>query len=509
MHNNVLIVGAGPTGLVLALWLTRQGVRVRIVDKTAVPGTTSRAMAIQARTLEFYRQLDLSEAVVKAGHANPAINIWVNGDRRARISFENTGKLLTPFPFVLIYPQDRHEQLLVAKLQSLGIEVERQIECLEYQDKGDYIDARLRAADGSEHHYQAGWIAGCDGARSTVRNQIGGGFPGGTYDKIFFVADVEASGATANGEAHVALDKSDFVIWLAYGDSGQGRLIGVVDDRHQHNASELSFADVGHQAISRIGLRVEQVNWFSTYHVHHRVTERYRQGRAFLLGDAAHLHSPAGGQGMNTGIGDAINLAWKLAAVIRQQAPDKLLDSYQAERRAFALRLVETTDRVFTLVTAESSMADFVRMHIVPYLAPMAYRFNGVREFMFRTLSQTMISYHHSPISEGRAGELRGGDRLPWVRNNGFDNFASLKAICWQIHLYGDEPHALREWCDFRGIPLRCFVWSGPCQHAGLTQGAAYLLRPDMHIAFIDAHADPQVIEAWLARHGLTIGQVV
>ncbi|MFC7554073.1 FAD-dependent monooxygenase [Pseudoroseomonas wenyumeiae] len=179
---------------------------------------------------------------------------------------------------------------------------------------------------------------------------------------------------------------------LAYGRPGQGRLIGTL--RHEREEAEaLGFADVGHRAIGSLGLRVEKVNWFSTYRVHHRVTDHYRRGRVFLLGDAAHIHSPAGGQGMNTGIGDAINLAWKLAAVLKGRAPDSLLDSYEAERLPFARRLVATTDRVFSLVTAEGGLADLVRTRLAPLLAAAAFRTGPAREAMFRTLSQTGLRY--------------------------------------------------------------------------------------------------------------------
>ncbi|MEG2630829.1 MAG: FAD-dependent oxidoreductase, partial [Comamonas sp.] len=149
-QDDVLIVGAGPTGLVLALWLTAQGVRVRIVDKTRAPGTTSRALAVQARTLELYRQLDLTDAVLAAGHRNPALNLWTRGTKRATLRFGSAGRDMTPYPFVLIYPQDRHERLLIARLEALGVAVERQTECLGFEDCGDHVAVQLRAADGRE-----------------------------------------------------------------------------------------------------------------------------------------------------------------------------------------------------------------------------------------------------------------------------------------------------------------------------------------------------------------------
>src|SRR5262249_27920270 len=159
--------------------------------------------------------------------------------------------------------------------------------------------------------------------------------------------------------------------------------------------------------------------WFSTYHVHHRVTSHFRKGRAFLLGDAAHIHSPAGGQGMNTGIGDAINLAWKLATVLTGRGPDRLLDSYEAERIAFTVRLVATTDRVFTFATADGYVADILRTRVAPIVIPAAAQFEAVREYIFRTVSQIALNYRGDPLSQGEAGHVHGGDRLPWVRIDG------------------------------------------------------------------------------------------
>ena len=505
MRPDVLIVGAGPTGLVLALWLNRQGVRVRIVDASDGPGSASRAMAVQARTLELYRQLDLADAVVAAGFPNPAFNLWTGGRHRARLAFGDAGAGVTPYPYILVYPQDRHERLLVDRLAAEGIEVERRTELVDLEQRDDRVVARLLGPHGAQERVEAAWLAGCDGARSTVRHHVGAGFPGGTYSKVFYVADVEAGGAAANGEVNVALDRADFVAWIGYDEGGRGRLIGAVgdDDAAGSEDAPLRFEDVGHRAMTDIGLDVRTVNWFSTYRVHHRVTDRYRRGRAFLLGDAAHIHSPVGGQGMNTGIGDAINLAWKLAAVQQGRAPDRLLDSYEAERRPFAERLVATTDRVFSFVTAEGGFADFVRLHVAPLFAPAASRFDSVRDYMFRVVSQTLVSYHDGPLAEGKAGEVRGGDRLPWAGAN----FDPLVRIGWQVHVYGTHGADLAAWCRSHGVALHTFAHDEAARDAGLARDAAYLVRPDTYVAVAEPSGRAGPIEDWRARHGLTLGQ--
>jgi 2-polyprenyl-6-methoxyphenol hydroxylase-like FAD-dependent oxidoreductase len=504
-QSEVLIVGAGPTGLVLALWLAKLGARVRIIDKSAEPGTTSRALAVQARTLELYRQLDLTDAVLANGHRVPAVNLWVRGEAAARIAFGSVGSDLTPYPFLHIFPQDQHERLLVERLQALGVTVERRTELIGFTDKGDGIIARLRGLDGQEADCVTRYLAGCDGARSIVREIIGSGFPGGTYRQVFYVADVEASGPAIDGELHIDLDEADFLGVFPLAGQGKARLIGTVRDQRAGHADSLGFSDVSDRAIGNLKVDVKTVNWFSTYHVHHRVTEHFRKGRAFLLGDAAHIHSPAGGQGMNTGIGDAINLAWKLAWVLAGRADEALLDSYEAERIGFARRLVATTDRVFSFATAEGRIADLLRTRIAPILIPLAASFEPVREFLFRTVSQVMLNYRGGPLSHGAAGHVHGGDRLPWARTASADNFASLATMDWQVHIYGSASAELAAWCAARHIPLYQSDWRSEHEAAGLARDALYLLRPDSYVALADGPASVGALAGYFNDHGIRI----
>jgi 2-polyprenyl-6-methoxyphenol hydroxylase-like FAD-dependent oxidoreductase len=503
IRSDVLIIGAGPTGLVLALWLTKLGVNVRVLDKTAEPGTTSRALAVQARTLELYRQLNLADAVVERGHKVPAVNLWVKGEPAARLPFERIGSDLTPYPFLHIFPQDQHERLLIERLEALGVSVERRTELVSFTDGGERVIARLRGPEGQEETCEASYIAGCDGARSIVRETIGTGFRGGTYRQLFYVADVEAAGPALDGELHVDLDEADFLAVFPLVGKGRARLIGTVRDERADHANTLKFEDVSDRAITNLKVNVQKVNWFSTYHVHHRVTEHFRKGRAFLLGDAAHIHSPAGGQGMNTGIGDAINLAWKLATVLAGHAPDKLLDSYEAERIGFARRLVATTDRVFSFATAEGRIADILRTRVAPVLFPKVIAFEAVREYIFRTVSQITLNYRGCPLSAGSAGHVHGGDRLPWVPIDGKDNFESLAAITWQVHVYGSASAELVTWCASHDVPLHVFDWRSEHDAAGLARDAAYLLRPDTYVALADASGAPATLDRYCADHGI------
>ncbi|MCA1595822.1 MAG: FAD-dependent oxidoreductase, partial [Chloroflexi bacterium] len=290
----VLIVGAGPTGLVLALWLTRLGVKVRIIDRSPEPGTTSRALGVHARTLELYRQVGLADAVVESGVKTAAVNLWVKGVRAARLPFRDIGKGLSPFPYMLIYPQDAHERLLIERLEALGVKVERPLELVHFDQQSNQVRATLRRPDGSDEVCTAAYLAGCDGARSFVRESSGIGFPGGTYTRAFYVADVEADGLPTTDELHVDLDNVELLAVFPLKGAGRVRLVGTYRDEADHDRAAATFADVSDRALKQLDLTVSKVNWFSTYRVHHRVAGRFRDRRAFLLGDAAHIHSPVG-----------------------------------------------------------------------------------------------------------------------------------------------------------------------------------------------------------------------
>jgi 2-polyprenyl-6-methoxyphenol hydroxylase-like FAD-dependent oxidoreductase len=509
--SDVLIVGAGPTGLALALFLTRMGVRVRIIDKTAAPGTTSRATVLHARTLEFYRQVGLADHCVDGGAKFAGINLWVDGRHAARAPFDNLGEPLTHFSFVLIYPQDKQEQMLVAELERLSVNVERQTELVSFEQLGTGVRAQIKTADGTAETCSATYIAGCDGAHSKVREQLGTGLPGGDYNDLFYVADIVGAGAALNGEVNVALDDADFLVVFPMTEPGTGRLIGAV--RHGPGATAaLQWSDVNTRVIERLKLDISKVNWFSTYRVHHRVAAAFRDRSAFLLGDAAHLHSPVGGQGMNTGIGDAVNLAWKLAAVLHGRAHASILDSYEPERIAFARRLVATTDRAFTGVTSSRAIARCVRLDIVPRLIPLLFPFRAVRRFMFRTISQTAVNYRGSSLSEGRAGAVHGGDRLPWVKTDSNaveDNFRPLTSLDWQVHVYGDAAPEMHSRCDGRKLPLHVFAWHPQMGRMGLQRNAVYLVRPDGYVGLANAAGSAAAVTSYLDARNIMSARAV
>ena len=502
--NGVLVVGAGPTGLVLALWLTRLGVPVRIIDTAPQPGTTSRALAVQARTLEFYAQIGLAATVVDRGRRVHEVNLWASGAHKARAVFDELGKGLSPYPFVLIFPQDEHERLLVEQLRGLGIEVERRCELLSFEQTAGSVLARLKKPDGSSEAFETSYIAGCDGAHSTVRSALGIGFEGGTYEHLFYVADVQGRGAVMDGGLHVGMDRTDFLAVFPLKDDEHARLVGTVREGAGDGGEKLSWNDVSRGVFKWLPIEVERVNWFSTYRVHHRVADHFRKGRAFLLGDAAHVHSPVGGQGMNTGIGDSVNLAWKLAAVLLGRAGESILDSYEPERIAFARRLVETTDRAFTAVTSPRMLARLIRLRLAPLIMPALFRIGAARRTMFRTVSQIGVNYRQSSLSSGLAGSIHGGDRLPWTAaDGGEDNFAPLTSLGWQAHVYGGASAMLAAACQERSLPLHVFAWRPHMKKIGLRPGALYLVRPDGYVALADARGESDALRSYLDARNL------
>ncbi len=331
------------------------------------------------------------------------------------------------------------------------------------------------------------------------------GFSGGARQHVFYVADLEASGPAIDGELHVDLDETGFLAVVPRAEQGRAQLLGKVKTESVSGSvpDRLRFEDVSDRAVRNLNLRGAKAHWFSTHLVQHRVADRFRMGRAFLLGDAAHIDNPAGGQGMNTGIGDAINLAWKLKAVLGAKAPETLLDSYESERIAFARRLAATADRAFAIAAAFGGLADLARLWLVPDTLSGLFAFHTAKELAFRTVSQINVNYRGGPLSEGKAGRVHGGDRLPWVAID--DNHASLSEPTWQVHLYGDARPELSAWCAERGLALRTFPWKPPYGEAGLVRNAVYLIRPDAYVALVDGRAGTGQIERYFKSRGISI----
>lgn len=507
-ETQVLIVGAGPTGLVLALWLARLGLSPRVIDSRVGLGQESRALDVQARTLELYDQLGLAEEMVSGGVRVDLVHVRDRGRVVVAVDVRDAGRGLSPYPFILCYPQDDHEALLARELAAAGTEVEWETALVTMHDSGDRVSVVLTGPGGTLSDSTVGYVFGCDGAGSTVRQQMGVPFPGATSDRSYFVADVLATGEAApppsnQGLFSFCLSEADFLLLIPARTTGTHRIIGLVP-AELTGREAVTFEDLRAVVERATATRVETVNWFSTYRVSHRMADRFRLGRAFLLGDAGHIHSPLGGQGMNTGIADAVNLGWKLAAVLQGRADPALLDSYEPERIAFARSLVSTTDRLFGLVAGSGLGHRLVRSLLLRRLLPALLHVPMTRRSLVTRISQVSVGYRTSMLSQGAAGAVRGGDRLPWVE--GVHNFAPLRALDWQVHVYGTAGAPLVAMTERLGLRLQEFPWSIEASASGLRRDALYLVRPDGYLALADARQSPerlqQVIRSfgWLPR---------
>jgi 2-polyprenyl-6-methoxyphenol hydroxylase-like FAD-dependent oxidoreductase len=391
----------------------------------------------------------------------------------------------------------------VDKLGAEGILVDWGVE-LTRLEQDDACVRVVMQNRGVEETGEFSFVCGCDGVHSRVREELGIGFPGGTYEHLFYVADVKAEGpfereGFANFEARV------FGLMLPVRSRGMQRLIGIVPDELAARP-DLRFEDIRGIVEPLLGVRVAELNWFSTYRVHHRVADHFQLERCFLAGDAGHVHSPVGGQGMNTGIGDAVNLAWKLADVVRGRAPRAILETYEPERIAFARTLVATTDRAFQGIVRPAGGSRFARTWLLPRLLSIVLGASRTaRRALFEIASQVRIQYRGSALSEGAAGHVHGGDRLPWVPLADGDNFAPLTARDWQLHVYGELRPEMRRAADAQGLPYSVFAWTDVTGRAGLQRDALYLVRPDGYVALASEAQDPARLEAYTQRLDLRI----
>jgi len=497
MDSEVLIVGAGPTGLMLANQLGRRGLRPMIIDRHAGPSVQTRALGVQARTLEIYSHLGIVERALELGKRATGANLWAQGRSAARIPLGDIGRDLSPYPFLLILGQDDNERLLGEALRPWGIAVQWDTELVGLAQEADRVKATLKQPDGTSREITAAWVAGCDGARSAVRDLSGIAFQGAPYEHVFFVADTQMTGPMVPDEINVYLWREGFHLFFPMRGTDHWRIVGIVPPALR-GRDDLAFEDVLPSIREEAGTRLsfQECSWFSTYRIHHRRAERFRDRRCFLLGDAAHIHSPVGAQGMNTGLQDAYNLGWKLALVLSGAAGAAVLDTYEDERIPVARRLLVTTDRAFSLAVSDRTLAGFFRTRVMAKILALAMRFDRMQKLVFRTISQIGIQYRGSPLSETLPGlpdaAPRAGDRFPWMRlklstdGPAEDLFRKLDDTRFNLIVIGQPvpPSGMLGPGDL----LRAHaIPSDPAndrelEHANIPRPSFYLLRPDCHV---------------------------
>ncbi|GAA3809423.1 hypothetical protein GCM10022403_049280 [Streptomyces coacervatus] len=412
---DVLVVGAGPTGLALAAQLRAYGASFRIVDRSLDRVHESRALAIQPRTLEALAPFGVTGELI--GRGNPAMQVRMHLPRRVvRLPLFDIGLTDTAYPFLLFLSQAETESVLSEHLLDHGVDVERGTELVGLERAGSSVACRLRHGNGTEEAVAATYVVGCDGAHSTVRDRAGIGFEGYAYPQTFLLADLEVDGLE-RGAVHAYLTGAGVLFFFPLGSPATWRMLTLrppdVPDTQVNLGLLQQIAD--RYADDRPVLR--DPVWMTDFRLHNRGAVRYRSGPFFLAGDAAHIHSPAGAQGMNTGIQDALNLGWKLALVSRGRAPEEWLETYEAERAPVGRSVLRFTDRAFTIGTSSNPVIRFARTRLAPRLAPSVLRASGPRRLVFRTVSELGIRYRHSPATTagprppGRGP--RAGDRLP------------------------------------------------------------------------------------------------
>ncbi|MFI1393408.1 FAD-dependent monooxygenase [Streptomyces sp. NPDC020681] len=415
---DVLVVGAGPTGLALAAQLRAYGTRFRIVDRSLDRARESRALAIQPRTLEALAGAGVTDELVARGNRAVRLRIHAPG-RVAQVPLFDIGCADTPYPYLLFLSQAETEAVLDAHLTERGTAVERGTELLDLTPHDAYVTCRLSRGDGEEETVRARYVVGCDGAHSTVRDLAGIAFEGSSYPQTFLLADLEVDGLE-RGAAHAYLSGTGLLFFFPLESPAAWRLLTMrppeAPEAPEDKVSLRQLQAIADQYTDD-GLRLRDPVWMTDFRLHNRGAAHYRSGRAFLAGDAAHIHSPAGGQGMNIGIQDALNLGWKLALTCRGDAPEALLDTYEKERAPVGRTVLRLTDRAFTAATSRNLVIRQVRTQLVPRLLPLGLRFTSLRARAFRTVSELAIHYRRSPLTtEGtrhrRAGP-RAGDRLP------------------------------------------------------------------------------------------------
>lgn len=515
MKTDVLIVGAGPTGLMLANQLARRGLRPLIIDRHPGPSLQTRALGVQARTLEIYSQMGLAERAIELGKRGNGAHLWSEGRQIGAVSLGDAGSQQTPYPYILVLGQDDNERIMGEKLNELGVDVRWNTELLALEQHSSHVVATLRQADGETRKVEAAWVAGCDGARSAVRTLSGIEFPGAPYEHVFFVADVEATGSMAADEVNVYLWRKGFHLFFPMRGQDHWRIVGIVPPQLREQPG-LDFAAVLPSVQGQAGanLSIKSCSWFSTYRIHHRAAARFRDRRCFVLGDAAHVHSPVGAQGMNTGLQDAYNLAWKLALVIEGKADASLLDSYEAERQPVAQRLLDTTDRGFRLVVSDSPLAGLFRTQILARIAAFAVNRKRVQRLAFRTVSQTGIEYRSSPLSVA-AAELpkqapRAGDRFPWMHlqldagGPVQDVFKALDDTRFNLLVFGQTgPQTLPDLDGLLRVHTIPITAGNEAEQARvhIPRAAFYLLRPDGHVGLSGRTLDAAVLRRYLATN--------
>lgn len=519
--TQILIVGAGPTGLTLANLLAKLGVDFRIIDKKDRPSKDSKAFGIHARSLEIFDQIGIAESAIRKGNIDIDVNVYRKDKEVAGFSIKNILPGETPFPHFLILPQNITEKLLFEALEKKNHQILWQHELIGFEKVEKGLRVEIRAADGNILALDTTYIIGCDGADSKVRKKGNFSFIGKSFKPQFFLADVEIETPLKHGDVYLLLGPVHLSLLFSYNKKNTYRLFNFVNGAIPQNEKEkLNDHDVRQILASNpyIKTDIEKLEWTSIFKIHSRIANRFQKGNIFLAGDAAHVHSPVGAQGMNTGIQDAYNLAWKLGLILSGKAGDNILHSYHEERYPFARRLYYSTDIYFQTLIKTNFLVDFFRLNIFPY----AFGFMSIpfiKKQVFRVASQIAINYRGSSLSKNKFTnpfllfQPKAGDRAAWVEIQHKENRIGLYDLFdyrfFTLILTGtsqDLPK-FKELLLFikknKLLPIKVYYLTADKNKAfykkySIKSSALILIRPDEHIAFISNKIDKKEIEGYL-----------
>jgi 2-polyprenyl-6-methoxyphenol hydroxylase-like FAD-dependent oxidoreductase len=535
---DALIVGAGPTGLALATQLQSFGARFRIIDRLYDRTRESRALAVQARTIELLQMLGIGEQLVARGNTSARLKLHLEGRAVVAVTLGDMGAVDTRFPFILFVSQAETETVLNDYLAAAGVAIERGRELISFDREGDGLRCVLQRADGERERVDTRFLIGCDGAHSAVRKQSGIAFEGGTYPQSFALGDVEADGPLEPNAINSFAGGGGVAMFFPLGRPTTWRVIAMAADSQtepQHGSSsgttsglELSELQALVNPPTASAVRLRDPAWLTRFHLHHRQTASYRRANVFLAGDAAHIHSPVGAQGMNTGIQDAWNLGWKLGLVVRGLADNRLLDTYEAERWPVGQFLLRYTDRLFSTFTRAMSgrpLATWARRVVVPQVVPHVFGSRWIRRAAFAFVSELGIRYRRSPaVVEGEPRQRSGprpGDRLPdaSVLVNGRSTYLQqeLAGPHLALLLCGDpdqwDTGELDRLRQRYGRILKTYFLSAlggdglladqqgqAFARLGVRGTAQYLVRPDGYIAFRSGGRTFESLDGYLSQ---------
>jgi 2-polyprenyl-6-methoxyphenol hydroxylase-like FAD-dependent oxidoreductase len=481
MQKPVLVVGAGPVGLTMAAELARYKIPVRIIDKAPARTDKSKALAVWARTLELLDRAGCAEAFVATGMQANTVSISREHELVARISLDD---IASEFNYLLLIPQSESERLLQAHLETLGGKVERNVELTSFSDLGDGVSCSVSHADGSVETFDARWLIGCDGAHSVVRRTLGLAFEGDTMASHFILADVHVAGLEMPSTEVAMFWHADGIVAFFPIAPGRYRIIADIGAEPQHDP-DLDEVRAIVNCRCPPGITLSDPIWLAGFGVNERKVEKYRIGRIFVAGDAAHIHSPAGGQGMNTGMQDAINLAWKLAMVENGDANPALLDSYSDERGEVAKQILSDSGKMIRAATVKNQLAQYLRN----FVAHRLLGFSTVQHVMADRLSEITIGYPHSKLNAGSSHGAKGpkpGQRIVGDHPFGSGNMPRFALMA------GDSVQAqslLQRYSRLLEPALRT------PNNAGI-----WLVRPDGYVAAAAGADEWQVIEGCLAN---------